>query len=196
MSTTPDYSAFTKHAGPSGEDLANLSALVDEMVAAERRVAEAEEKLKEEQNRLKTLRDHDIPGLMERAGIAEGSKIVTASGYEVTLQSNVQAGIAKADQDAAFKWLEDNGHGGLIKRAVTVGFGKGQDEDVERLHALLKEGDFENVKDDASVHYQTLRAFCKERIEAEEQPDFDGTPLPRALFGVVELKSAKVKPAK
>jgi len=196
MTKAPDYSEFTKNQGPTGEDLANLSALVDEMVEAERRVAEAEERLKEEQNRLKTLRDHDIPTLMENAGIAEGSRIVTASGYQVELARNIQAGIAKARQEEAFEWLERNGHGGLIKRNVVVGFGRGQDEEAERLRKLLEEGEFENVRDDQSVHYQTLRGFVRERLEQESAEDFEGTPLPRDLFGVVELRSARVKPAK
>lgn len=53
--STHEYSEFTKQSSPS-----IFSAIIEEMAEAERRVAEAKEKLKEEQNHLKTLRSATV----------------------------------------------------------------------------------------------------------------------------------------
>lgn len=170
--------------GPSKGDLAELALLAQRLHDAKLDAARAEEEFKRTQKVVTDLEEHLIPDKMAEVGL---EKFTTTTGFKIEVKETIRASIPVAKRDDAFQWLEDNGHGGLIKRTVVVGFDRDQEEKAKELRVQL-EREFENVKTDRKVEPSTLRAFIAERLRAEED-----IPLP--LFGAYRQRTAKVTPA-
>jgi hypothetical protein len=173
----------TEHeATPASGQLAQLTDLVDQMAAEEQRVAEIELELQRAKATVRSFAENRIPELMRAVGV---ETITTSSGLVVGLKTNYRASPKVADRERAWAWLEEHGHGGLLKRNLTVGFGRGEDELAAELLEQLQ-AKFSNVKEDRGVHPQTLKAWAKEMIES-------GQDLPMDVFGVEVIESAVVK---
>ena len=119
----------------------------------------------------------------------ELTKIVLDSGEELSIASEVFAGISVADRDSAYGWLEEHGFSGLIKGELTIGFSR---LELPRAEALVKELVAAGhpavlVK---NIHAGTLKAFVKEQL-AQTELEF-----PMELFGARPVKVAKIKPPK
>lgn len=179
---TPDYSNFTSDIQPGSNDLANLGELIAQMQDAEEAVREAEAELKQRQQTLRTLAEHDIPELMMACGI---ETFETTDGIKVSIKKDIRASIPVAMRERAYQWLEENGHSGLIKREVRVGFRRDQGDEAQALLDELgsKHG---NVAERQEVHPSTLKAFLKEQLDA-------GEDIPMEMFGAFELRRAKIK---
>lgn len=173
-----DYSEFQDE--KPNDALAELSKLGD-------RQAELEEEILEEENKLKKLKDlhkevsqQHIPELMDQLGL---QNFTTTSGTQISVTENVRASIPVARKPEAFQWLRDHGNAGLIKRMVSVEFGRGEDEKASELSKALAET-FELVKDEANIHHSTLASFVKSQLES-------GVDIPLDLFGVFRQRVAK-----
>lgn len=169
-------------AGPTESDLAELSRLVGDMVAAEDEVARLEAQLDSASKRLETISRREIPDLMDRAGT---SLYRTKDGMRVEVQRKVRASIPAATRDQAHDWLDDNGHGGLLKRTVEVAFSRQQEPDARALLDRLAET-YENVRVQKKVEPSTLTAWVKERLGL-------GEPVPDELFSVYPFAEARVE---
>ncbi len=166
---------------PSADGLAKLSQLAVDLNAAELEAARIGEELKRANERVKDLAERDIPELMDSLGMAE---FRTTAGFKIKVTKTIRASIPEAQRDAAMAWLDDNGHGGLIKRSIVVSFDRGDIEKAKKLQEQL-EKKFENVRSDTKVEPSTLRAFIGEQLEKGEN-----IPLP--LFGAWEQRIAKI----
>lgn len=162
--------------------LSELSQLVDDMEAQQVRVAEIEEQLKTEKAALRAYAENRIPDLMGRIGV---DTITTSSGVTVSLKTTYRASPKVANREIAWTWLEENGHGGLLKQELSVAFARGQDEDVAELEAQLREK-YDSVKNNRGVHPSTLKAWVKEMIEG-------GKTIPMDVFGAEVIQQAQVK---
>ena len=60
-------------------------------------------------------------------------------GDAVSFKEFYKGSITKDNEAEAFKWLEDNGHGDLIKNIVSIRFGKGENESAEKLISSLEQ---------------------------------------------------------
>jgi hypothetical protein len=123
----------------------------------------------------KTL-TRDLPELMDSAGIPSITVSHLGWTFTVSVKTFYSASIgAKWDEErrkAAFKWLEDHGHGSLIKTEVAVQFPRddrdmvtpfiGQLDDMGYTY-MLKEG----------VHSGTLTAWLKEMASSGQIPPLD-----------------------
>lgn len=161
-------------------EVRRIAELANKQLDLERSVAELEEMLKAEKEKLRVVQEHDLPDALAEAGVSE---IRLADGSRVKAEPFVTAHISKAKADEAHSWLEENGHGGIIKREVTAKFGKGDDNFAIAVEALQMRGIAVDTKE--SVHHSTLRAFAKEQIEL-------GTDLPVDLFGLYSGFKAKI----
>ena len=76
--------------------------------------------------------------------------------------------------ESAYNWLRENGLGDIIKSEVAVRFGKGEDNEAERLLNLaVQEGYVPSQR--SKVEPMTLKALYRERIEA-------GLDMPSEFF--------------
>lgn len=179
-----DTSAYLEFVQPqslgSGE-LSQLSQLAEKQAAAAARVADLEAQLNAAREELRDIAERQVPELMDQIGIDE---FKTTTGLKIKIEETIRASIPKAKAHLAFAWLKEHGHAAMIKRVVSVSFGKGEDEKAEELRQRLAE-EFE-VEDAASVHHSTLTAWVREKLR-------EGEEVPLDLFGVHRQRVAKIE---
>lgn len=184
METEEDYGEHVQ-AAPETK-MKELAELVDAHLAAETHVAALEVQLYEAKRILTRIAEVQLPELLEALQLAE---FKTTTGLKVTLTEVVRASLPKgAPRLAALSWLRENNYGALIKRSITVEFGKGEDENAQELIETLKKDGLE-PSEETTVHPQTLAAFVREKLAA-------GETIPLELFGVFRQRVAKVKKVK
>lgn len=176
-----DYSAFTR-AAPTTDQLSQLSALVKQMHDAEIAAEEAEAELTKRKETVRQYAEVQIPELMASMGVAE---ITTSGGLKVKVRRSYSAAPLVENREAAYDWLEKNGHGGLVKRSIEVGFSVKEGEVAMELMGELQ-GRFENVKGGRKVEPASLRAWAKQQFET-------GVEFPRELFNARAFDKAEIK---
>lgn len=162
------------------------------------RLKEYEAVMKTINEELKKISEYDLPNAMSEAGMSEFKLL---DGSKISIKRVYAASVKVADRENAFAWMRERGHDSLIKTEVNVPLGKGAHEAAEAIMAKLREQfpDYAPQLDE-SVHWQTLRAFVKEQVEAEElaiqQGESVDDPLPRELLGVYIIDKAEITPKK
>jgi len=165
----------------AGGELAQLQELATQQARLEAIVAKIENDLSIARENLRDLAERQLPELMDQVGMSE---LKTDVGLTVKVSETIRASITKAKAPYAFEWLRENGHGSLIKRQVSVTFGKGEDEKAEALREELVESHY-HPDEKVTVHASTLSSFVREKLEA-------GEDLPLDLLGVHRQRIAKL----
>lgn len=169
----------------NADGIASIGELVRQVRALEANIADREEALGGQREKLRQLVEQDIPDAMLAANCAS---FKTVDGQVLTVDNVVHANISEANAEAAFAWLRENGHGDLIKAKYTLNFGKGEEAKSAKLATYLKrQGIDPTVKE--SVHPQTLAAFVREQLA-------DSQELPADILGIHEGRVAKFKAPK
>ena len=163
-------------------ELSRIATLVGAYQRALDEVSRLEESLKEAEKMRDRLSSLDIPNAMDEAGMSE---ITLRDGSKVKIESVTRGHITKANQEAAFQWLQDNGYGDIIKAELKVGVGRGETDQLADLAEVVMSefGWSPDVKQ--SIHPQTLYAFIRERRA-------EGDDMPEDLLGVTEFRQTKV----
>lgn len=180
----PDFSAYAE--GPSIDQIRTITECVNSYLDAQVEMAKAEADFKDKQKRVHHFEEHLIPEALRSAGVKE---ITTTSGYKVKIKSDVRASIPVAREDEAFRWLEQNGHGGLIKRTVEVAFAMGEDDKARDLMEQLRDQDL-SVGNRKKVESSSLRALLRRLLEDP------GQKVPMDIFGASTYDKAEVKSPK
>ena len=164
------------------EDLGNISDLG-------RQLAELEEKIRLEEEHLKSLKDDHrkisedlLPNKLRELGVSE---FKLADGTSMSIQQYYSARITPDNRDVCFHWLENNGLGDIIKNTVSANFGRGEDDAASELMTKLEEEGHSLVQK-KWVEPMTLKAGVKEQVEK-------GTDLPLEAFNVYVGQKIKVK---
>lgn len=174
--------------GTTDEGLALISALAQAQWDAALKVAQCEDELKEAQKELRQVSEVDLPEAMKQAGVKE---FTTSGNLTIKLKEDVNVGIAAPRREEAYRWLADHDFGGLIKSELALQFDRDHLDDAEKLAAELQQQGYE-IDLTQNIHYQTLKAFVKERLaDTESSVDF-----PLDLFGARPYQVAVVKPRK
>lgn len=180
---------------PTDDLLNNVAALARRQLEVEGEIAELTARLAQKNLDLKAIREGSLPLAMTEVGM---TKFTMTGGYEVVVKDGVFGSITKENTEAAHKWLEDHGHGDLIKRTITITFGKGEEvwaAKFQRDMAQRKKPLQHAIK--RAVNPQTLGAFVREqaRLAKEENLPIE-SKLDRNLLSVFELRYAEVNPPK
>jgi hypothetical protein len=174
----PDNEAVAK----AFADLDRLTLMAERATEARKRAEEQLQKCKQAEERLLTK---DIPELLAKMRLDE---CTTASGIEVKVKREIKASLPGHERVearlAAFRWLVDNGHGGVIKNSVAVTLDRGEDTRADELVVDLRAKGFD-VDQKKDVHTQTLGALVRELMEA-------GKIVPTDRFNLFDLKIAKL----
>jgi hypothetical protein len=166
--------------------LRELTALCAQLRDAERDLSELDDAWKKKSATVRGLTEEDIPALMAELGV---KKLTLESGETITVKADVECSLPKEDLEkraAALKWLEDNGHGGLIKTIVATQFGRGELEKATALAEVIATTTGKEAIVGRDVHASTLKSFLNERIAA-------GDDVPLELFNARPLNKAKIK---
>lgn len=174
----------------TNDKLGAISKLASKQKTLADEVAALETRLKTVKSDLQRVEEHDLPEAMDAVGMEE---FKLTDGTKIKISTFYNASISPDRKDEAFEWLDERGHGGLIKTEVSLEFGRGELDVAREFMVWLKSEKPDLSPEFAqSVHWQTLRAFVREQIES---PTEDAT-LPLDLFGVFIGRKAKLTPPK
>jgi hypothetical protein len=183
---------------PDDADLGTVAKLADEQMAAEKEVAQLTAALKQAEVRLAAIRDDLLPQTMLTIGISE---FKLAGGAKITVREKYRCGQLDdaPDKDdfarrtleerlAALTWLEENGHGDIARRVVSITLGADNEALAKELIDLIKShrsGNSLQIDHRRTVPWNTLSSFAKEQVKHQEDP-------PLELLGVTVQTSAKI----
>jgi len=182
MNLADEMVADAQAALPSDEQVKQIAEIANLEIESARKVDDLEAQLKEEKERLRRIRESDLPAAMAEAGV---SLIGLPTGQRVEVKEVIAARIPTKFKANAFDWLRENGHGDLIKNEIKVSLGKGDEEVANAVAAYLEEIHLP-YKKDSSVHYQTLGGFVREQLS-------EGNEIPEDWFGIYRAQVASVK---
>lgn len=171
--TTTGYEAYLKT--PDQEDvLGRMAVLAERAAELDAEIERTEKILKRLCGQKEDIIEHLLPELFEQVGMTE---VKTKAGTKLKSEEKIFHNVSKARKAAAMKWLEDHGHGGLIKNTVVVAFNRGQETEVQELLTTLAQ-QFENVRTDKEVAPATLGALLRNLLK-------EGKDVNQELFGIV-----------
>jgi hypothetical protein len=164
---------------PEDEKLGQLSKLVTQQLYIERQIKETEETLSKLKSDLAKVSEFEIPDLFNELGLQE---FRIFSGIKVSVKPYYSGKITSQE---AYEWLEQHGHGGIIKGEVSIAFPKGYDK--TKLNEIAKAASAVGLFAETleTVHPSTLRAWIKETIET-------GGEIDRTLFNIYEGMRTKL----
>lgn len=169
--------------GEADVNLSDLQTLVDQLLGklAEKEALDAQAKvLAAEIDRYKSKLIPDAMGGLKQ--------IKTQSGATVSVKEIIRASLPKDTKPAAIEWLEEHGHGGLIKTEVSVSLSREERELAPKAIEALKAQGFA-AEVNADVHPMTLSAWAREQLE-------QGAELPAELISIFQGKTVEVRNAR
>ena len=190
MSTMPDFIAQAAEAKPDEAPPADKLDAVRRKAAELRQLytdhAALAESLANIDRQINLIESRDLLELMSEAKMpsfaldADGN--LPPAKFERTQITS--AGLPKEREGEAFLWLDEAGHGDLIKNEFKVALGMGDGRQADKLAALLAKNRVEYSRR-VSVHPSSLLAFVKKQIAA-------GEPIPNDLLGVYTAEKVSV----
>lgn len=158
-----------------------LDGLVEQFRQAELDIVTRESGLKAAKKRARDIIEGSIPSIMTELNL---KKIVTPKGTTITVKDDPKSDVPKKNMDKFIEWLDENGHGGIVKRNLVVAFGKDTQADTEKLLERLKD-EGRAAKMDGTINYQTLQKWVRGRLE-------EGDEIPTDLVNVFDRRVATV----
>lgn len=170
---------------PVGDNLLRqISDTADYQRRLEAEIEEMELELKKKREEHRRVSQNVLPELMDNAS---QRKLETTDGIEINVSEKVRAHIPKDRKTEAHKYLEDNGHGSLIKRQFVIDFDRDEEAWARKFEADLKKRKKQlRVARTDQVHPQTLEKFVRTALD-------EGRDIPLDLFGVHRQRFTKVK---
>jgi hypothetical protein len=183
MSEAINYQEDAEAHIPTDVELGSISVLVTKLKQQNDLIRRITERLVHEQKIADRIRFVELPEAMLAAKV---NLFKTEDGSIVSVTDEVYASISKANEAAAFAWLNEHGFGDLVKSSLSLSFGRGQGDACERAIEVLKDNEFTDYSLKESVHTGSLKALVREQLAA-------GNEIPFDVFGVHIQKEAKVK---
>lgn len=151
------------------------------LVQLDHAVAAAEAALTAAKARRNKVKYDDLPTLMLKLGSLAAFDIELDDGqiYHVKREEKVHAKLSEGNAAYVFDWMRKNGYEHHICNDLVVPFTKGQQEELHKLEAYLKEfngGKLQYSCSD-SIHSSTYTAFCSRLKKA-------GAAIEDKLFGI------------
>lgn len=141
-------------AGEDKDALAQVMSLVTRWIDFAKRVARAEEILKDAKQKEERIREVEIPELMRANRL---SSLDLDNGVSVSIEELVEVNVPKEDKEkrkAALSWLSKNGAGDLIKDTLII-----IDPPASLVEQLAKDGiEYDR---DKTVDTRSLKAWMK-----------------------------------
>ena len=178
----PDYEADQQDLMKNMNNIQSLADQVEKLEGYASDIEMAEKKLKDLKEKQKYISSEVIPDMMSEMGLAE---LKLHDGSRLKVSVDYKAHITKANEEAAFNWLRNNGLGDIIKNEISVSFG--QDEDNKAAdYAELAKGQGLQPTQKLKVEPMTLKALVRERMEA-------GKEMPTELFNIYVGNKTTIK---
>ena len=166
-------------------DLAVIAALANKQLRLEVQVQQAEDTVRMLKEELRDISQDKLPEAMAAVGMSE---FTLDSGAKVTVKEDLATSIKSGMQEAAFQWLEENGHGAIVKHVLSLEFGKGENDSAEAAKAALQAAGYD-PQDKESVNHQTLQKWGRDMEQEGMRP-------PEELFHSFDVRITKIKTPK
>jgi hypothetical protein len=178
----------------SDDKIAELRKACQEWYDIQLEIETTEAALKDLRARSQEIQHKELPAKFaelntDKIGLPDANVDIVVEPY---YKASISSEWDQSRQNDAYSWLEENGHGGLMKVVVSVAFQKGELEKARELQELIRKSPIGNthpVDVGMSVHWGTLTSFVKEQVTA-------GEVLPLDTLGAVVGSIAKVKKRK
>jgi uncharacterized Fe-S cluster-containing radical SAM superfamily enzyme len=151
----------------SQDKLDRLKAMGLRVMQIKKEILEIKDKLEQREARLNSLVSREMPALFEesgtdRIGIPEYDIDLVMKNY---YHANIAANWPLEKREAAFNYLEEQGHGDLVRVDVTVSFGKQEATEARMLaeHLRTKFGYQPTIE--KTIPWNSLTAWLKEQVE-------------------------------
>lgn len=183
----PDYS-HDEPVQQSVDVIKQLGQLAAQQGLLELQIEDLEAQLKQLKKEHAQYAEKLVPDLLAQIGL---KSVTTRGGLTVELKEDIRASIPQdpAKRDVAFGYLHDTGNDGIIKREITIRYGRDEGQFADDLLSKLEEL---NIKEHATIehewniHNSTLVAFLKGELK-------EGKNVPMEAFGAFIQKHAKLK---
>lgn len=167
-----------------GMELSKIQAIAVRQLTALAVVTDLQAQLQAAQQVYKAIAEKELPNAMAIIGLRD---FTLDSGHSVSLVVSHHTGLTKENEPAGFAWLKEKGLDDIIKRQLTVQFGRGEGETADVVGEKIKELAPENkFEDKASVHWATLKSTILELIA-------EGETVPMDIFGVYTTTVAEIE---
>lgn len=185
--------------GPSDAQLKTIATHVSRaLTLQELLIPKAAEELEKLQSEFKTLQEITLPNLLTDANVAGYTYTDRNDGnWQVSVENDVKISYTKENFPKFKEYLEENEEDDLIKRKITIKFGRDQVKlAMKFIRDLAKRKVDLHPEITEEVNWQTLNAWAKtkrqEAIDENLNPD---EALPPCL-NVFKLRYAKLEPVK
>jgi len=167
-------------------------------------IRDMEELLKERKKVLLKITQRDLVDVFDDANITdigvprEGNQPAFRAVLKPFYHANIAADWPDDRRGAAFGWLDENGHGDIIKDTIVVEFPRGSRE-RQRLLADWLDKNKMSYSQTLAVPWNTLTSLIKTLTEKMRVAQADGeevTPLPLETLGATVGRVVEVKPVK
>jgi len=178
------------------DGLSAVAAAAAALKAAQAKIEDLKQQLKAAVAAELKIACEELPAAMSALGMQE---FTLTTGEKITVKEEVHCDITGPKEEAAFAWLRAHEFDSIIKRQLVAAFGAGDDALANETYELLREKLPEDTElvSKQFVHAQTLKAFVKERLNAERAGGVAAeAQLPQDLFGVWVINRAALKAAK
>lgn len=178
-------------AGPTDAEIAIVRDTAEKAMSLTMEIARLNDELERANAGLKLLLEATLPNAMIAARL-EAWPI--ANGSQYVLNKMVAGSITKENLPAAHAWLEEHGHGDMIKRKITIQFGRDQVSWAKKFLADCRKRKTPlNMETNEWVEPMTLGAFVREQEKLAVAEARDPEELiPSNLFSVFRLTYAKL----
>lgn len=164
------------------DKMGELGVEVRKLLKLRMEIAEMENQLSGLKRDYNALAIDRVPNIMAELGIDE---VRTEAGVKITVSREVQCKLIPEVKEQGLDWLEQNNYGAIVKREVSVAFGKDTESIVKQVvEAIRSVGVEPEVTKD--VHPMTLKAWGKRQVEG-------GAPIPSEYFNVNVFSIVRVK---
>lgn len=156
---------------------------INSLISVQNQIADAEAELQRLKREERDISEQKIPAIMDELNM---DRITLKDGRTVQVKDMVQCSIPVEKKPGAFVWMDEHGHGDLIKTVVTAKFNRGEQAYAKEAADLLEQQLGIHADLLESVHPGTLKAWARKELEA-------GRALPQDFFKVYTVRQATVK---
>lgn len=177
---------------PDGDKLTTAREMAHALYELDIDIKNAEARLEALKKERQEVVQRKLPGYLDSIGLDKVG--LPEADADIVVENYYHANIPEEYRDEAHAWLEENGHGDLIKTVLTVQFHRGEveiaSEVARRIAAFIKAKGLPERPSEVKkgVQWNTLTAFVKEQIEVEQ------AVLPLKILGATVGRIVKIKP--
>ena len=167
-------------------DMRRIKELIEQAQEKKAQIETSEDYLSDLKEEHRRLIEETLPQAMQQCGLDTFGN--AELGVDVELENKVDCKIPAKFEEQAYSWLQEQGHGSLIKSILQVSFDKGE---YDKLQGVIDAAAASGLPTEGkrSIHASTLKSFVKSMLE-------DGKELPLEYLGVFQRTLAKIKPRK